>query len=74
MPVIFLAAAFSFMGNIFNIKGIAIAPNPGYHESIKNTQMLFTTLLSVPLLAATLDKQKLLGIITVLVGVIILVV
>ena len=74
LPIAFLAATFSFVANIFNIKGIAIAPNPGYHESIKNTQILFTTLLSVPLLGASLSKQKLLGVIVVLVGIIILVI
>jgi len=74
LPIAFLAATFSFIANIFNIKGIAIAPNPGYHESIKNTQILFTTLLSVPLLGATLNKQKLLGVVMVLMGIIILVI
>lgn len=74
LPIAFLAATFSFIANIFNIKGIAVAPNPGYHESIKNTQILFTTLLSVPLLGTSLDKQQLLGVVTVLVGIIILVI
>lgn len=74
LPVVFLAATFSFIANIFNIKGIAAAPNPGYHESIKNTQILFTTLLSVPLLGTSLNKQKLLGVVIILVGIIILVI
>jgi uncharacterized membrane protein len=74
LPVVFLAATFSFIANIFNIKGMAIAPNLGYHESIKNTQILFTTLLSVPLVGASLSKQKLLGVVMVLVGTIILVI
>ncbi|MDP3990725.1 MAG: EamA family transporter [Candidatus Nealsonbacteria bacterium] len=74
LPIVFLAATFSVMANIFNVKGIAMAPNPGYHESIKNTQFLLTTLLSVPLLGAGLTKKKLLGVVMVLGGVIILVI
>jgi drug/metabolite transporter (DMT)-like permease len=74
LPVVFLAAIFSFVANIFNIKGIAIAPNPGYHEAIKNTQVLFITLLSVPLLGASLTKWKLLGVVLALAGAIILVI
>ena len=74
LPIVFLAATFSFIANILGIKGIAISPNPGYHESIKNTQILFVTLLSVPLLGADLNKQKLLGVVAVLIGIIILVI
>ena len=74
LPIVFLAGTLAFIGNIFNIQGIITAPNAGYHESIKNTQILFTTLLSVPLLGASLSKQKLLGIILVLAGIVILVI
>jgi len=74
LPIVLLAAAFSFIANIFNVKGLAIAPNPGYNESIKNTQILFSTLLSVPLFGAMLNKQKLFGVIVALIGVIILVI
>ena len=74
LPIVFLAATFSAVANIFSIKGIAMAPNPGYHESIKNTQILFTTLLSVPLLGASLNKRKLLGVVLVLAGIIIIVI
>lgn len=74
LPVVFGAAIFSFVANIFNIKGIAIAPNPGYHESIKDTQVLFTTLLSAPLLGASLNRQNLFGVVIISIGVIILII
>lgn len=74
LPVVFLAATFSFLANITNLKGMAIAPNPGYHESIKNIEILLTTLISVPLFGASLNKQKLLGVVAVLIGVIILII
>jgi drug/metabolite transporter (DMT)-like permease len=70
LSFIFIAGTFSFLGNLSTVKGLGLAPNPGYHEAIKYTQILFTTLASVPLLNATLNKQKLLGAITVLAGVI----
>lgn len=69
---IFIAGTFSFLGNIFTVKGLGLAPNPGYHDAVRYTQILFTTLASAPLLNSSLNKQKLLGVITVLIGVIII--
>ncbi len=74
LPVVILSAAFSFFANIFHVKGLAVAPNPGYNEAIKNAYILLVTLLSVPLVGASLNKQKLLGVVMVLAGVIILVI
>ena len=74
LPIVFLASTFSFVANLCNIKGIAVAPNPGYHESIKNTQILLTTLISVPLFGVKLKRRKLLGVVFVLIGVVILVI
>ncbi len=74
LPIVFLAAVFSFLGNILNVKGVAIAPNPGYHMAIQNTQILITTLISVPLFGIKFDKWKILGVVIVLFGIIVLVV
>lgn len=73
LPVVFLASAFSFFGNILAIKGLSAAPNPGYNEAIKNTNMLFTTILSVKLFSANLDKFKIFGVALITIGVIILI-
>jgi len=72
LPIAFLMTVFSFLGNILNVKGISLAPNPGYHESIKNTQALLVTLLSVPFFGVTIDNIKLLGVLITLTGSIIL--
>jgi drug/metabolite transporter (DMT)-like permease len=74
LPIVFLAAVFSFVGNILNVKGVAAAPNPGYHMAIQNTQILITTLISIPLFGIKFDMRKILGVFIVLFGIIILVV
>ncbi len=65
LPLVFLASAISFLGNLLAIKGLALAPNPGYHEAIKNTHLLFITLISVKLFSVKLDKFKILGVILI---------
>lgn len=74
LPIVFLAATFSFLANLFNVKGVSIAPNPGYHQAIQGTQILITTLISVPLFGIKFNKRKLLGVVIVLLGTIILVI
>lgn len=69
----FLAGIFSLMANYLSVIGIGLAPNPGYHESIKYTQNLFIVLLAVPLFHANFNRQKMLGVIIVLVGAVLVV-
>jgi drug/metabolite transporter (DMT)-like permease len=73
LPVILLTSLFAVAANLLNVKGLAVAPNPGYHEAIRNTNVLFVTLLAVPLFSASFDKQKILGMITIVVGIFVLV-
>lgn len=74
LPVVFSAAAFSFIGNFLSVKGLALSPNPGYHEAIKNTNLLFVTLLAIPLFSVKLDRKKILGAFTILAGIVIIVI
>jgi hypothetical protein len=74
LPVVFFCAFFAFAINLLNVKGIELAPNPGYHEAIRNTNVLFLTFLAIPLFSASMDKQKILGVITTVVGIFILVI
>jgi len=74
LPVVFVCAFFAFAVNLLNVKGIELAPNPGYHEAIRNTNVLFLTFLSIPLFSASMDKQKILGVIITVVGILILVI
>jgi multidrug transporter EmrE-like cation transporter len=73
LPVVFSCAFFAFAVNLLNVKGIELAPNPGYHEAIRNTNVLFLTFLAIPLFSASMDKQKILGVVSTLVGMLILV-
>jgi uncharacterized membrane protein len=72
IPLVALAATFSFLANFFGIKGFSIAPNPGYHEAVKNTSVLFVALLSVKLFSANFDRNKIIGTILTVIGIIIL--
>jgi len=74
LPVVFSCAFFAFAVNLLNVKGIELAPNPGYHEAIRNTNVLFLTFLAIPLFSASMDRQKILGVITTVVGIFILVI
>jgi drug/metabolite transporter (DMT)-like permease len=74
LPVILACSFFAFAVNLLNVKGIELAPNPGYHEAIRNTNVLFLTFLAIPLFSASMDKQKILGVISTVVGILILVI
>jgi drug/metabolite transporter (DMT)-like permease len=72
LPVICVCALFALAVNLLSVKGISLAPNPGYHEAIRNTNVLFVTLLAVPLFSASIDRRKIVGVVTVVVGIVVL--
>ena len=74
VPVVFLTAVFAVAANLFNVKGLESTPNPGYHEAIRNTNILLVTLVSAPLFSSRIDGFKLAGVVTILLGIILLVV
>jgi hypothetical protein len=71
--MVFVCAVFAFAVNLLNVKGIELAPNPGYHEAIRNTNVLFLTFLAIPLFSASMDRQKIIGVISIVGGIFILV-
>jgi drug/metabolite transporter (DMT)-like permease len=73
LPVVFACAFFAFAVNLLNVKGIELAPNPGYHEAIRSTNVVFLTFLAIPLFSASMDRQKILGVISTVAGTFILV-
>lgn len=73
LPWVFASAVFSFLGNYTSIVGLAMAPNAGYHEAIKNTNMLFVALLSLALAPKTFEFSRLLGVAVMSIGILILV-
>ncbi len=73
LPLVVACAFFAFAVNLLNVKGIDVAPNPGYHEAIRSTNVLFVTFLAIPLFSASMDRRKILGVISIVVGIFILV-
>ena len=45
-----------------------------YHEAIRNSNVLFITLLAIPLFSSSLNKQKMMGIVSTVVGIVVLVI
>ena len=74
LPLVIVAALFAMATNLLNVKGLEMAPNPGYHEAIRNTNILLVTLLAVPLFGAHFDKAKMVGVVVILVGIVVMVV
>ena len=74
LPIVFICAFFAFTVNLLNFKAISLAPNPGYHEAIRNTNVLFITLLAIPLFSASINKQKMIGIVSTVAGIVVLVI
>jgi len=74
LPIVLICAFFAFTVNLLNIKAISLAPNPGYHEAIRNTNVLFITLLAIPLFSASINKQKMIGIVSTVAGIVVLVI
>lgn len=74
LPVVIILSFFALAANLLSVKGLELAPNPGYHEAIRNTNILFVTLLSIPLFSGRFDKLKISGVIIIVFGIIIIVV
>jgi len=73
LPVAMICALFAVAANLLNVKGLELAPNPGYHEAIRTTNVLFVTLLAIPLFSASFDRLKMIGVVTIVAGTIVLV-
>ena len=58
---------FSYLGNIFSLRGIREAPNPGYSLIIQKSYAVYTAFASVLLFGSSLTWQKLLAILVVVV-------
>ena len=52
------AIFFSYLGNVFSLKSIEYAPNPGYSLVLSKSYVLFTTIAAIFLFQATLSWQK----------------
>jgi len=65
--VIILSVFFNYIGNVFYMKSIAGAPNPGYGLTIIKSNVIMTTLLAALFLRSEISIKNVLAIIIVLV-------
>lgn len=56
--IVVLAVFFSYLGNVFSLKSIEVAPNPGYSLVLSKSYVVFTALASIPLFHATLTARS----------------
>lgn len=70
-PIVYLiifvqAIFFSYLGNVFSLKGINEAPNPGYSLIISRSYVVFTSIASVFLFGALLTAKSIFAIFLIL--------
>ena len=66
------ALLFSLLGNIFSMKAIQLASNPGYISAVNVASISLLTVLYRVFFKDTLTLKKMLGVIGILIGLIIL--
>ena len=57
---------FSYLGNVFSLKGIEYAPNPGYSLIISKSYVVFTAIASIFIFSAPLTIQSVIAIILII--------
>ena len=72
--MLFVAGLLGYVGNLFAVRAVALAPNAGYAVAIFGLQALVVTLVSVILLGASLSWLKVLGVLLCCAGVALLVI
>ena len=77
LPVVALlaaAAALSYVGNLFSVRAVATAPNPGYAVALVSLQAAVVTIAALGVAGATLSWVKALGVILCCAGIALLVI
>lgn len=69
-----LIAVLSYVGNLFSVRAVATAPNPGYAVAIVGLQAAAVTIGAVMLSGATLSWVKGLGVLLCSIGIALLVI
>jgi drug/metabolite transporter (DMT)-like permease len=57
---------FSYLGNMFSLKGIEYAPNPGYSLIISKSYVVFTAVASIFIFSAPLTMQSVVAIVLII--------
>jgi uncharacterized membrane protein len=67
--IILMIAAFffSYLGNVFSLKSIEYAPNPGYSLVLSKSYVVFTSLAAIPLFHATLSLKSAFAIVLIVI-------
>jgi len=72
LVILIIIAALSFAGNIFSVKGLLGAPNPGFSTAIVSVQILVIMLFSVLVFGSELTAIKSTGAVLVFIGAVML--
>ena len=64
--IIIQAIFFSYLGNVFSLKGIEYAPNPGYSLIISRSYVVFTAIASIYLFDSPLTTKSVIAIICII--------
>jgi drug/metabolite transporter (DMT)-like permease len=67
-------AVLSYAGNLFSVRAVATAPNPGYAVAVVSLQGLVVTLIAAGLFGASLTWVKMIGVALCCAGVALLVI
>jgi drug/metabolite transporter (DMT)-like permease len=69
-----VTALLSYVGNLFSVRAVAAAPNPGYAVALVSLQAALVTVIAVGLQGATLSWAKAIGVALCCIGVALLVI
>jgi drug/metabolite transporter (DMT)-like permease len=69
-----VTALLSYVGNLFSVRAVAEAPNPGYAVALVSLQAALVTVIAVGLQGATLSWAKAIGVALCCIGVALLVI
>lgn len=64
--IIIQAIFFSYLGNVFSLKGIQYSPNPGYSLMISKSYVVFTAIVSIYLFDASLTSKSVIAILCII--------
>jgi drug/metabolite transporter (DMT)-like permease len=74
MLMLVTAAVLSFAGNLFSLRAMAAAPNPGYASAISGVHALVVTVCSIFIFGVAVSWPKLCGVVLCVLGVALLVI
>ena len=71
--LVFVMGLFTFISYYSFLKGIELAPNPGYPMAIQSVSYVAVTIIACYYFKSEINKKKMLGIVAIIVGLILMV-